>query len=142
MSLVDLAWYLGSSVMPLTTKLWILSLNPFEFSLSLLIDGYRCVRYVIKSIAITDWWLPIFYEKLGISSFIFLNRTVRGPLLLVYKACTLLVGNQAWLGFVITAILLSYLLTRKLNSSSKYSIASTLHCKRGLQLFFQSILVL
>ena len=41
-------------VMPLTTKLQIPSLDLFEFSLSLLIDGYRCVRYVIKSIAITD----------------------------------------------------------------------------------------
>jgi hypothetical protein len=33
-------------------------------------------------------------------------------LLLVYKAYTLLVGNQAWLDFVITAILFSYLLKR------------------------------
>jgi len=74
--------------------------------------------------------------------FCFSNRTVRGPLLLVYKACTLLVGNQAWLSFVIIAILLSYLLKRKLYSSGKYSIASTLHCRRGLQLFFQFILVL
>jgi hypothetical protein len=41
-------------VMPLTTKLRIPSLDPFEFSLSLLIDGYRCVRYVIKSTAITN----------------------------------------------------------------------------------------
>jgi len=45
--------------------------------------------------------------------FCFSNRTVRGPLLLVYKACTLLVRNQAWLGFVIIAILLSYLLNKK-----------------------------
>ena len=43
-----------TDVMPLTTKLQIPSLDPFEFSLSLLIDGYRCVRYVIKSTAITD----------------------------------------------------------------------------------------
>jgi len=46
---------LNPIVMPLTTKLQIPSLDPFEFSLSLLIDGYRCVRYVIKSTAITNW---------------------------------------------------------------------------------------